>query len=184
MFKKLSSMLVLSLFMVLSFAGSSFAAVYPNSNITIKSGDVLVTNNTSSAGLTGHAGIVVNSSGDVATIRGYGFHPEIQSLNTWFSTNRNTKVVRNSDSDLAAKAGSWAKDYVKTHPNVEYGLNNTLGNLNEVYCSKIPWLAYYSYGAEPLYRASQPSLMKPYDWIYVGDSGTKGFFMAGVIGNW
>lgn len=72
-FKRLSSMLVLSLFMVLSFAGSSFAAVYPHSNITIKTGDVLVTNNTSSNGFTGHAGIVVNNAGYVATIRGYNF---------------------------------------------------------------------------------------------------------------
>lgn len=103
-------------------------------------------------------------------------------MKTWFATNINTKVVRNSDSKLGTKAGFWASNYVRTHRNAEYGLNNTLGNLNEVYCSKIPWLAYYSYGAEPLYRASAPSIMEPYEWLHVGHDGVKGFFIAGTIG--
>ncbi|XOS94188.1 hypothetical protein ACLMAB_13155 [Brevibacillus laterosporus] len=54
-------------------------ATYPNSRVEIKPGDILITNNTISKGLTGHAAIVVDTK-NVVEILGIGHNPEkIQS---------------------------------------------------------------------------------------------------------
>lgn len=53
-------------------------ATYPNSRVEIKPGDILITNNTSSKGLTGHAAIVIDTE-NVVEILGPGFHPQKKS---------------------------------------------------------------------------------------------------------
>ena len=65
-----------------AFAASGIAVGYYPNGAVASSGDVLVTNNTSSSGLTGHAGIVTPSG--IATINGYGDHPRFVSLSEWF----------------------------------------------------------------------------------------------------
>jgi uncharacterized protein YycO len=160
-------------------------ATYPN-GLTVEGGDVLVTNNTSSSGLTGHAGIVTDANGNIASIAGYGAHPELTSLSAWFRKNPNTVVVRNSDASLAHSAGSWAKSYVAQHSNAKYGLLNNMLNLEEVYCSKIPWLAYYSFGlnARHVNTIGNGYNILPYDWKSLGEARQQGFSIAAKFGNW
>jgi uncharacterized protein YycO len=166
-------------------AAAAGRGTYPN-GISIEGGDVLVTNNTSSSGLTGHAGIVTDATGTIASIAGYGHHPANQSMATWFSNNPNTVVVRNSDTYTAHAAGSWASSYVATHPNATYGLLNNMLNLNEVYCSKIPWLAYYSFGlnAGHFITIGTGYLITPYHWKNFGANGQQGFSTVATFGSW
>lgn len=160
-------------------------ATYPN-GLAVRSGDVLVTNNTSSSGLTGHAGIITGSAGNIASIAGYGAHPALMSLSTWFAKNPNTVVVRQSNVSLAQSAGSWANNYVYQHPNATYGLLNNMLNLEEVYCSKIPWLAYYSYGLNvgPTNTIGNGYDILPYDWKSKGENNKQGFSIAAKFGSW
>ncbi|WP_322906793.1 hypothetical protein [Paenibacillus campi] len=118
---------------------------YPGTSVAIRAGDVLVSNNTSSNGLTGHAGIVVNDQGSVATINGYNKFLTLEGITTWKSKNTNTKVMRYSNSGAATQAGNWAKSYINNYKSqVTYGLINTIGVYEkETYCSKIVWDAYY-----------------------------------------
>lgn len=74
----LAIFIILTLFSGISSANSTeddmkarTVRSYPGTTVTIMKGDILVTNNTISSGLTGHAGIVINDSGDVASIAGY-----------------------------------------------------------------------------------------------------------------
>lgn len=143
---------------------------YPGTGVQVKVGDVLVTNGTSSGGLTGHAGIVT-SNYTVATIDGYGGNPYEQNFYSWhnkWSSNGNwTKVVRYKDSSVATKAGTWAYDYVHQHSDATYSLSllYSLSDLSHVYCSKIPWLAYYSYGVSMGYSGWEKAIYTPYMWI-------------------
>ncbi|OKP99644.1 hypothetical protein [Paenibacillus sp. P46E] len=165
-------------------ATAAARGTYPN-GLSIEGGDVLITNNTSSAGLTGHAGIVTDATGNIASIAGYGYHPAMQSLATWFGNNPNTIVIRNSNTSLAHSAGSWAASYVSLHSSASYGLVNNLLNLNEVYCSKIPWLAYYSFGLNVggKYTVGY-DITLPYEWKDYGQFNQFGFSKVATFGNW
>ncbi|WP_094700709.1 YiiX/YebB-like N1pC/P60 family cysteine hydrolase [Brevibacillus laterosporus] len=144
---------------------------YPGTNIAVRIGDVLVTNNTSSAGLTGHAGIV-NDNYEVTSIAGYGYHPENTSIEQWFREYPNEKVYRyNGGKRDAYNAGNWARLYVKNYKNATYGLTAKLSSFTQTYCSKIVWQAYY-YGADINFRDQNPTAAiggyAPYD-IYDTD---------------
>lgn len=119
------------------------ALYYRGTSIPIKMGDVLVSNSTSSNGLTGHAGIVVNASGDVLTINGYGAPLIVEHMSTWNS--KNVRVMRYSNASVATKAAEWGRNYYHNYVGaVYYGLVNTIGSYEkETYCSKIVWDAYY-----------------------------------------
>lgn len=166
-------------------AEAAARGTYPN-GIAIQGGDVLITSNTSSAGLTGHAGIVTDASGRIASISGYGAHPAIQSMATWFANNPNTVVIRHNDVSLAHSAGSWAASYVSQHPDATYGLVNNLRDLNEVYCSKIPWLAYFSFGLNVggKYTVGVDEMILPYEWLEYGRYNRFGLSVAATFGNW
>lgn len=180
---------ILSVFFLLSvFPVSSFAATYyPPGGIVASPGDILVTNNTSSSGLTGHAGIV-NSNLTVSTIDGYGLHPTTHSLTTWFNSNPNTVVVRyvgSNYSTINPKAGKWAADYVAQHPNATYGLVNQFKDLNETYCSKIPWQSFWSYGVNiGNVLPSDIGVITPYAYINYAQSHQYGLAIAVVFGKW
>lgn len=164
--------LVLSLcfvsLMITNQANAAMAgpALYPNSKVPVGIGDILVSNSTSSAGIVGHAGIVT-SHFTVASIAGYGYHPEEISISKWFKKYPNEKVIRYSDSDAAADAAEWATTYVKDHPDATYGLANKLKGMNETYCAKIVWQAYY-YGADVNFdnmRPNSTALFTPYQFL-------------------
>ncbi|MEC0372318.1 hypothetical protein [Paenibacillus chibensis] len=185
---KLGSIILSMVLLLTVFPVSSFAATYyPPGGIVASPGDILITNNTSSSGLTGHAGIV-NSNLSVSTIDGYGQHPTTKSLTTWFNSNPNTVVVRYIGSDYSTvnpKAGKWAADYVAQHPNATYGLVNQYKDLNEVYCSKIPWLSFYSYGVNiGNLWPSDIGVIPPYAYINAAQDRKYGLGIAVVYGSW
>ncbi|MDQ1235546.1 uncharacterized protein YycO [Paenibacillus sp. SORGH_AS306] len=116
---------------------------YRGTSLAVRPGDVLVTNSTSSNGLTGHAGIVVNDQGTVVTINGYNNDLAAENMTQWNS--KNVRVMRYSNTNAASKAAAWAKNYYHTYKGkVHYGLVNTIGSYEkETYCSKIIWDSYY-----------------------------------------
>lgn len=119
---------------------------------TLQRGDILISNGTSSLGLTGHAGIAISSS-EILHISGYGKTPQVVSVNTWrkqyglikgqLDGVTNTKVYRIDDSKVAYNAGSWAIANYR-FKNYRYGLTGYQTSKNPTYCSKIVWQAYNS----------------------------------------
>lgn len=117
--------------------------------VSLKPGDVLVSNRTSSKGLTGHAGIVLND-GKVLHIAGLKSKPAVISEVSWKrkygqmlgDQSINTKVFRvNSSSGQAAAAATWAKNAYQGK-DYSYGFGDTITATNPTYCSKIVWQSY------------------------------------------
>ncbi|OJG33089.1 YiiX/YebB-like N1pC/P60 family cysteine hydrolase [Enterococcus devriesei] len=114
----------------------------------LRAGDVLISNKTSSWGLTGHAAIAISSK-KILHIYGSGHHPAVHSL-SWFKKRYSgkgswLKIYRSKNSKAGPKAAAWAKkNYVGKKYN--YGINTKLKSKNPTYCSKIVYQA-YKYGA-------------------------------------
>ncbi|KIX90451.1 hypothetical protein TP70_07800 [Staphylococcus microti] len=113
----------------------------------LKPGDVLISNATSSRGLTGHAAIAI-SNNDVLHIHSVGHHPSVHKF-SWFKQRYSgkgkwLKIYRSKNTKAGAKAAAWAKrNYVGKKYN--YGINTKLASKNPTYCSKIVYQA-YKYG--------------------------------------
>ncbi|MED1788094.1 YiiX/YebB-like N1pC/P60 family cysteine hydrolase [Brevibacillus laterosporus] len=130
-------------------------ATYPNSRVEIKPGDILITNNTISKGLTGHAAIVVDTENVV--ILGPGFNPEKNPIKRFFRKNVSkkygTKVVRYNRTKIRNKAADWAEWYVNKYDDAEYAISDLYNYKYKTYCSKIVWNAYY-FGADVRLKTS------------------------------
>ena len=107
----------------------------------------MIINGTSSAGLTGHAGIALSST-TILHIAGARKTPTTITKSQWnssYSSKGWTKVYRSTNSTAAANAASWASKTYKGS-NATYKITMDLSTTNETYCSKLVWPAYY-YGA-------------------------------------
>lgn len=121
----------------------------------LKKGDILISNGTSSKGLTGHAGIAI-SKNKVLHIAGPGKKVQVVSVSTWQKTygivkgqadgKTKTKVYRPKSTKNAKKAADWAEKNYKGK-NYKYGTGRKLSDKNPTYCSKIVWQAYDSVNA-------------------------------------
>ncbi len=122
----------------------------------LKKGDILVSNGTSSFGLTGHAGIAISSS-QVLHIPGKNSNPLVISTKQWQDrygivrgqkegNNTHTKVYRVGSTANAGKAAEWAESNYKGKK-YGYGVTTNLLSKDPTYCSKIVWQAYNSIGA-------------------------------------
>lgn len=131
----------------------SIMAATSSKGPVLKKGDILVSNATSSYGLTGHAGIAISSS-QVLHISGAGAHPKVISSKTWQDrygivkgqkegSNIKTNVYRIKSTTNASKAANWA---VKNYKGKKYDyiITPTISSKNPTYCSKIVWQAYRS----------------------------------------
>ncbi|UXR54966.1 hypothetical protein [Staphylococcus schleiferi] len=83
-----------------------------SSGFRLKAGDVLISNATSSKGLTGHAAIAI-SSNQVLHIHSAGHHPAVHSF-SWFKKRYSgkgqwLKIYRSKNSKAGPKAAAWAK---------------------------------------------------------------------------
>ncbi|WP_112181534.1 MULTISPECIES: CHAP domain-containing protein [Paraliobacillus] len=76
--KKVSFLLLLSIFVALLFASSVSAFSYPNGT-KAKAGDILVTDDAAAKGITGHVAIVTDSNNHLE-IKGPGYNPDIYSF--------------------------------------------------------------------------------------------------------
>lgn len=131
---------------------------------SMEKGDVVITNGTSSNGLTGHAGIAI-SPYFILHIAGPGLNPAVITLTKWnsiYTAEGWTKIYRHSKSNVADAAGQWAYDTYHLS-DAEYKITMDLSTTHETYCSKIVWQAYY-YGPDTHY-ANGPTLgiRAPYD---------------------
>lgn len=141
-----------------------------SSGFTLKKGDVLVTNGTSSAGLTGHAGIAISST-HIISIIGTGYTPSTMSFIDWKAkynkdtlfTKRWTKVYRVGSTTYATNAGTWAYNnyYGKSY---KYGVTSNYLTKDPTYCSKIVWQAYLNAGTPLVYQPTNTSnIVFPYE---------------------
>lgn len=155
-------------------------------NFKMIKGDILISNSTSSAGLTGHAGIAINET-QVLHIVGAGHKPSVMSLSTWinrYGTGKTpgktaTWVYRVSNRTAAIQAGNWAIDNYRGK-SYSYGITTTLSSKNPTYCSKIVWQA-YRYGPSSSYVNSPPSLIvRPYELPAYFKSGYKPKYLTAI----
>lgn len=132
-------------------------------------GDILVTDSTSSSGLTGHVGIISGSY--VIDINSkYSKYPAKMSLSTWFERYPSTTVIRYTHGrDIPVKAGWYAKSFYIDGPgsNETYLAGpNLLYSPNYEYCSSLVWNCYYKgAGFKFLVMGYEPSFIAPYHFI-------------------
>lgn len=153
---------------------------------SLKKGDILISNATSSAGLTGHAGIAVSSK-YILHIAGANQKPALISLSSWksrygkpHSWRSITWVYRVSNSSVANKAADWAyKNFYKK--NYTYKIDTKIYSLNPTYCSKIVWQAYY-FGTGSLHVINVPltHIAKPYDLPVYFNKTYKPKYITGI----
>lgn len=152
---------------------SQFEEVYSSDSIetfssfTMRRGDVVITNGTSSAGIAGHSGIATNSS-NILHIAGKGHSPVKISLSNWHKkyTNKSksswTKVYRHKSTSKANAAAKWTEN-TYLNSNAEYKITGNLASTSVTYCSKLVWQGYY-YGPSTK-EANGPTIgyRLPYD---------------------
>lgn len=144
-----------------AFSAQTFSAPVKNSSNLMK-GDILISNGTSSAGLTGHAAIVVGRN-QILHIWGPNYSPNIISYATWekyYGLNKpnntdkikiNTEVYRIKDKVKREAAADWVvRNYWNKNADAKYGFGGTLMSTNPTYCSKIVWQGYYSGPSSPI----------------------------------
>ena len=127
----------------------SFSKVYDSSNsknmskaISLKSGDVLITNDTIVLGITGHAAIAL-SSNKILDIPAPKKLVRTQTVSQ-FVTSYNKgwiKVYRPINSTWGSKAATWAQNNYEGS-NAPYRITNEINSTKETYCSKIVYQAY------------------------------------------
>lgn len=135
-----------------------------DSSYTMKKGDVLITNGTSSAGILGHAGIAI-SGYSILSIAGPGENPATLSLYKWntdYTSKGWTKAYRHSSAGVASDAAEWASDaYLGSDATYSIGID--LSSTDTTYCSKIVWQAYYYGPATPCANGPTSGVRLPYD---------------------
>lgn len=123
--------------------------IYEKKLPKLQKGDVLVTNGTSSFGLTGHTGIAIGED-SILHIRGVDelvevqdrdgfFHDYVKDFYKWI------KVYRPDNSRFGEMASDWAEKTYK-NSNSKYKITTDINSTNETYCSKIVFQA-YKFGA-------------------------------------
>ncbi|MEK4024492.1 MULTISPECIES: hypothetical protein [unclassified Sporosarcina] len=146
---------------------SSLPTTLSGSTSSLVRGDILISNGSSSYGLTGHAGIVVGND-RILHIAGPGYKTNIIKFSTW--TNKygkprggivNTEVYRISNWTHRNAAADWA---VAKYENLgaSYSLTTGLYTFNPTYCSKIVWQAYHYGPSTSLVNAPGGPLATPY----------------------
>lgn len=115
----------------------------------LKKGDILITNGTSSFGLTGHSGIAIGED-IILHIAGPNQNPETQNRSQFYTNyiddwNDWIKIYRPYNSLYGENAANWAEKTYK-NSNATYKINEDLYSTDETYCSKIVFQA-YKFGA-------------------------------------
>lgn len=112
-------------------------------NTVLRAGDVLITNDTSKQGFSGHSAIALNSNA-ILHIRGFGHTPDVNTRARFINDYRNgwIRVFRPLNLGDGVAAANWA-DRTYAFSNVPYRLTNNLSTTHETYCSKLVWQAYF-----------------------------------------
>lgn len=155
----------------------------PFSIDNIYGGDIIITNSTSSNGLTGHAAIALNMH-EIIHIQGKGYTPQVitpQQFKNKYSSGW-IKVYRPRE-NIGRLAAQWAE---RTYRNsgVPYKITMNLATTNETYCSKMVWQAYYfGVGKEVMPPALQTTnnIIVPYGLMEGFNDGSYTFDYLGEM---
>ena len=158
-------------------------------------GDILVTKSTSSAGLTGHAGMIVGEKVLEITPAYNGSVPKAISLATWFARYPSTMVVRYTANRTVPVGAAWYGQtfYVDGEgKDNTYSIASSITSLTSDYCSSLVWKCYH-YGADfnykvildgPQYsRWVDPTFIYPYDYVLASYIAYNGFSVVNSV-NW
>lgn len=116
---------------------------------SLAKGDVLITNGTSSYGLTGHAAIAIGSD-EILSIDAPGENPSIKTRSAFYrkykkSSSKWIKVYSPNKSKWGKSAAQWASNNYE-NSNATYQINTDINGTSKTYCSKIVFQA-YKFGA-------------------------------------
>lgn len=148
-----------------------------NSIPYLKKGDIIITNGTSSFGLTGHSAIAIGGD-EILHIAGPGEKPSILNrkefyrkyIDSWYDW---IKIYRPYNSEYGKRAANWAEITYK-NSNATYKINTNIFSTNETYCSKIVFQA-YKFGV---------NTEDAFYWTYDTDTGYEGngyYITFGII---
>lgn len=141
----------------------------------LEAGDIIITNSTSSGGITGHAAIALGSD-EILHIAGPGQRVTVVSPSTFENMYSSgwIKVYRPNNSRIGGEAASWAERTYRGS-NAKYKITMNLASTDETYCSKIVWQAYYyGVGKNVVAYIGQNitwGMRHPYDLVDVLSSG-------------
>ena len=141
-----------------------------NNSYTMTTGDVLVTNGTTSSGILGHAGMVIliSSTKMVLHIEGPGKTPAVINMTSWHNRYTNaeedswTKIYRHTSTSVANEAAAWNKE-TYMNSNATYQINTDLHGTSKTYCSKMVWQAFYYGPSTPAATYYDAGIIGPYD---------------------
>lgn len=170
--------------------------LFPTSNNTAsaatspyKKGDILITDQTSSKGLTGHVAIFIGN-GKVLNMSGWKSepHPRVMTIKDWEKRHKKrVKVLRYKSAKVASKAADQAVKYFKDKK-IKYRVAADPTNINTTYCSELVWYSYYKAGVTyKLHHYSGkngkttwhvPAVILPYDYLDAADFKHNGFTLV------
>ena len=154
-----------------------------------KKGDILITDRTSSKGITGHAAIYIGNN-QVLHTSGWKSepYPKVMSLSSWLKRyDKRVKVLRYKSAKVAGKAADQA---VKAFKNKKIGYRVTTNpkNISKTYCSELVWYSYWKAGVT--YKLNRyagktgkttwhvPTIITPYDYLDSKDIKKNGFSLV------
>lgn len=170
MIKKILIFIIITIFFgttICSDQNIHFKKYYNIININkLIAGDMIITNATPFWGVAGHTAIVLNNN-EVMHIPNPLSNVSIIPTKKFINLHRNgtIRVFRLNNLDKAKNAARWVlANYKKS--NAKYKLTMNLSTIDETYCSKLIWQAYY-YGVgsdivSPAMRNMMYGLRLPY----------------------
>lgn len=165
---------------------------YPTNNDTAsaafsyKKGDILITDRTSSKGVTGHAAIYIGG-GKVLHTSGWKSepYPKVMTVKKWEKRyDKRVKVLRYKSSKVASKAADKAVKAFK-NKKIKYAVTTNPKNISKTYCSELVWYSYWKAGVT--YKINHysgkngkttwivPAVIMPYDYLDSKDIKKNGF---------
>lgn len=168
---------------------------YPTNNDTAsaafqyKKGDILITDRTSSKGLTGHVAIYIGNN-KVLHTSGWKSEPvpKVMTLSKWLKRyDKRVKVLRHKNTKTATKAANMAVKYFKDKK-IKYAITTNPKNISKTYCSELVWYSYWKAGVT--YKLNRytgktgkttwhvPTIIKPYDYLDAKDIKKNGFTLV------
>ena len=168
---------------------------YPTNNDTAsaafsyKKGDILITDRTSSKGVTGHTAIYIGKN-QVLHTSGWKSepYPKVMSLSSWLKRyDKRVKVLRYKSSKVAGKAADQAVKAFK-NKKIKYSITTNPKNISKTYCSELVWYSYWKAGVT--YKISHysgkngkttwivPTVIMPYDYLDSKDFKKNGFTLV------
>lgn len=180
---------------LLLFSVVLVTSLFPTSNNTAsaafsyKKGDILITDQTSSNGVTGHAAIFIGG-GKVLNMSGWKSepHPRVMTIKEWEKRHKKrVKVLRYKSAKVANKAADQAVKYFKGKK-IKYRITANPKNISKTYCSELVWYSYYKAGVT--YKLHHyngktgknmwlvPTVIMPYDYLDSVDFKHNGFTLV------